>query len=225
MAGIVWRPARLAARQRRSPAINWNDPISTWRTSTGWRTPSSRTEAVRELRLSSSNVVRGWPGFGSMEVTGIWRYADSLSPGAGGISAPSPLPSPLRRPTAHLLGQLAVGNGTPRGRVEHGHRLPEGGRLGQPHRPRAEAAAHRRLDAVLERYAVHEDVVDRRLQVAGVDPEARRGVALRVEIHHEDPVAELGEGGAEVDRRRGLADAPLLVGDCDHPGERLRRAG
>src|SRR5437588_10637786 len=143
MAGIVCSPARLAARQRRSPAISWNDPISTWRTRTGCRTPSSRKEAVRALRLSSSNVDRGWAGLGSMAETGICRYADSLSPGAGGISAPRPLPSPLRRPTAYLLGQLAVGEGAPRGRVEHDDGLPERRGLGETYGPRHDAATDR----------------------------------------------------------------------------------
>ena len=57
-------------------------------------------------------------------------------------------------------------------------------------------------------------------------PEAGAGVALRVEVDHQDPVAEVGEAGAEVDRRRRLADAALLVGDGhdagQRPGERRR---
>src|SRR3954447_7221235 len=148
MAGMVCKPARLAARQRRSPAISWKDPSSAWRTRTGWSTPNSRTEAARPLRVSSSNVVLGCCGFGSMEETGSWRYADSLSPGAGGMSAPSPLPSPLRRPTAYLLGQLAVGEGAPRGRVEDDDRLPERGGFGETHGPRDDGPAHRVAEVV-----------------------------------------------------------------------------
>src|SRR5207248_8703775 len=119
------------------------EPSSSCRTSTGWSTPSSRTEAVNELRLSSSKLVRGCWGLGSMEETGICRYADSLSPGAGGISAPRPLPSPLRRPTAYLLGQLAVGDGAPRGRVEHDDGLPERRGLGETYGPRHDATTDR----------------------------------------------------------------------------------
>src|SRR3954471_2609090 len=76
-----------------------------------------------------------------MEETGSWRYADSLSPDAAGISAPKPLPSPLRRPTAYLLSQLAVRNRTPRGRIEHNHGLPERGRLRKADGPRHDAPA------------------------------------------------------------------------------------
>ena len=50
-------------------------------------------------------------------------------------------------------------------------------------------------------------------------PEARGGVALGVEVDDEDPVAQLGEGGAQVHGGRGLAHATLLVGDGDDPGQ------
>ncbi len=59
--------------------------------------------------------------------------------------------------------------------------------------------------------------------VAAVDAEAGRGVALRVEIDDQHILADGGERGAEIDRRRGLADAALLVGDGEHP--RRARAG
>src|SRR5690606_41718523 len=49
------------------------------------------------------------------------------------------------------------------------------------------------------------------------DAEPGRGVALRIEIHHEHPFASRGQCRAEVDGRGGLADAALLVGDRDHP--------
>ena len=56
-------------------------------------------------------------------------------------------------------------------------------------------------------------------------PRPVRGVALRIEVDHEGAVAELGQAGAEVDGRGGLADAALLVGDGDHPRERPLGAG
>ena len=49
-------------------------------------------------------------------------------------------------------------------------------------------------------------------------PERGGGVALRVEVDHQDPLAELGQRRRDVDGRRGLADAALLVGDHDDPG-------
>ena len=77
-----------------------------------------------------------------------------------------------------------------------------------------------RLDAVLDRDVVHDHVVDRALDVAVADAEPGRGVALRIEVDDEHPESELGEGGAEVHGRRGLADAALLVGDREDPGQR-----
>ena len=77
----------------------------------------------------------------------------------------------------------------------------------------------RRLDAIVERRVVHDHVVDRALDVAVADPEPGGRVALRVEVDHQDPVADLRERGAEVDGGGRLADAALLVGDRDDPGQ------
>src|SRR5579875_3414641 len=52
-----------------------------------------------------------------------------------GISAPRPLPNPLRRATAHLLGQLPVRDGAPGGWIEHDDGLPVRRGLREPHRP------------------------------------------------------------------------------------------
>ena len=54
-------------------------------------------------------------------------------------------------------------------------------------------------------------------------PEPRAGVALRVEVDDEHPVAEVGQAGAEVHRGRGLAHAALLVGDGHDPGQGRRK--
>ena len=51
-------------------------------------------------------------------------------------------------------------------------------------------------------------------------PEPGGGVALRIEVDDQHPVAEVGQAGAEVDGRGRLAHAALLVGDGDDPGER-----
>src|SRR3546814_5401994 len=59
-----------------------------------------------------------------------------------GIRAPRPLPSPLRRATAHLLGQFPVGNGAPGARIERDDRLPEGRCLREPDRAREIGRAH-----------------------------------------------------------------------------------
>ena len=83
----------------------------------------------------------------------------------------------------------------------------------------------RGLDAVLDGGIRHDHVVDRRLEVPGVDAEPGGRVPLRVEVDHQHPVVELGQGGTEVDRGRRLADATLLVGDGDHRGAGRRARG
>ena len=60
-------------------------------------------------------------------------------------------------------------------------------------------------------------VVGRGAARLALDAEPGRGVALRVEVDDQHVLADRGQGGAEIDRRRGLADAALLVGDRDHP--------
>ena len=50
---------------------------------------------------------------------------------------------------------------------------------------------------------------------AALHAEARRQVGLRVEVDEEDALVGEGEGGGEVDGGGGLADAALLVRDCD----------
>ena len=58
------------------------------------------------------------------------------------------------------------------------------------------------------------------VELVGRHAETGRQRALRVEVDQQHPAAVLGERGAQVDRRRGLADAALLVAQRDD----LRRA-
>ena len=51
-----------------------------------------------------------------------------------------------------------------------------------------------------------------------------RRVGLRVEIQEQHPQAAGGECRAEIDRRGGLADAALLVGDRQNPRRAVRCA-
>src|SRR5947209_7012909 len=148
-AGTIWRPARLAARQRRSPATSSYVPFPVGRTSTGCSTPNSRTEAVRAARASSSKEVRGWRRLAEMEATGIsWNPPAPSSPEPGGMRAPRPLPSPPRRATAHLLGQLPVCGGAPGGRIEHDDGLPERRRLREAHSAGHHRPAHLRSEVL-----------------------------------------------------------------------------
>src|SRR5579884_283063 len=139
---MVCNPARREARHRRSPAISSKRSVPTALTRIGCRTPRARMESVSEARLSSSKWARGWLGFGSTAETGTCRSTESESAfTSGGMRAPRPLPNPLRRATAHLLGQLAIGDGPARRRVEHDDGLSEGGRLRQTHSPGDDVAA------------------------------------------------------------------------------------
>src|SRR5437899_1661564 len=72
-----------------------------------------------------------------------WYSAPSTPIVPLGIRAPRPLPNPLRRMPAYLLGQLPVGDGPPGGWVEHDDRLPERRRLTQSNRARHDVAADR----------------------------------------------------------------------------------
>ena len=77
------------------------------------------------------------------------------------------------------------------------------------------------------RAAGDEEVVDGGVELVGVDAQAGRGRSLGVEVDDEDLAPQLGQGRAEVDRRRGLADAALLVAHGDDPSGsvRLQRSG
>ena len=77
--------------------------------------------------------------------------------------------------------------------------------------------------AVLERTVPHDDVVHRQFEVPGFDPQARRGVPLRIEVDDQDPEPELGQCGTQIDRRGRLADPTFLVGHGDDPGQAVPR--
>src|ERR1700722_13332593 len=66
--------------------------------------------------------------------------------------------------------------------------------------------------------ALHQQVVDGRVQLVRLDAEAHRQGALRIEVHEQHLATLLRQRGAEVDRRGGLADAALLIADGGDPG-------
>src|SRR5690606_32022049 len=78
-----------------------------------------------------------------------------------------------------------------------------------------------RDDHLFERQAFDHDVVHGGLHARAFHPDSAGGVALRV--HVDDQRAALGDGqaGAQIDGRRRLADAALLVRDRDDPGHAL----
>ena len=108
--------------------------------------------------------------------------------------------------------------------AERGHQLDLGAGEVEGRRDHEQVLEAGRLDAVERRRVVHEDVVDRALDVAGVDARAR-SMALpwgsRSTTRTRRP--DSARRGAEVHRGRGLAHATLLVGDGDDPGQLERR--
>lgn len=72
-----------------------------------------------------------------------------------------------------------------------------------------------------ERHALDERVVRRGHAPAVLDAQGGAGVALRVEVDDEDPLAELGQRRRDVDGGGRLPDPALLVGDHEDP----RRVG
>src|SRR5438094_587089 len=63
-------PAILAARQRRSPATNWNRSPDL-RTTRGWMMPLARMDWANSESLSLWNMRRGWCGLGSISSSGM----------------------------------------------------------------------------------------------------------------------------------------------------------
>ena len=114
-----------------------------------------------------------------------------------------------RRRAGQRLGEKALAVVAPR---ELDRRAGELGLRGHE----MEVPEARRLRELRERRAV-EQVVARRPVRALAEP--RGCVRLRVEVDDERPLAGLGEAGGEIDRRRRLADAALLVRKrVDPPG-------
>ena len=71
---------------------------------------------------------------------------------------------------------------------------------------------------------LHQQVVNRVVQlvVRYAQPGGQR--ALRIQVYQQHPAAVFGQRGAQVDRRRGLADAAFLVAHRDDLGRAVRRA-
>ena len=82
-------------------------------------------------------------------------------------------------------------------------------------------------DHLLDRHPVHEHVEHRALDRVRVQPLRHGQVALRVEVDAEDVEPPLPERHAEVERRRRLRDAALLVREREHlrVGEAWRCGG
>ena len=71
---------------------------------------------------------------------------------------------------------------------------------------------------------LHQQVVDGLVQLVVRHAQTGGQRALRVQVHQQHPPAVLGQRGAQVDRRRGLADAALLVAHRDDLGRAVARS-
>ena len=72
------------------------------------------------------------------------------------------------------------------------------------------------MDHLLEREAMHQDVEHRALDRVGIHALAHGQVPLWIEVDEEHLQPLLCKRNAEVQRRRRLRDAALLVGERDH---------
>jgi hypothetical protein len=68
---------------------------------------------------------------------------------------------------------------------------------------------------LLERDRVNDRFIDGAIQGVAIEAEAARGIALWIEVDDENPLSGECEIGREIDHRRGLTDAALLVGTGD----------
>ena len=110
-AGMDLRPASLAARQRRSPAMIWYLPLSfgSGRTSIACSTPLLFSESASSFKAASSNERRGWAGLRRISSISISfeTVARGLPPSVAG-TAPTASISPIRadRPRPRRDGLL-----------------------------------------------------------------------------------------------------------------------
>ena len=97
---------------------------------------------------------------------------------------------------------------------------------GELDRGRQDVDALLGLDDDLDRVdTLGQDVVDRGLEVLGVDAEREGQAGLRVEVDQQHAVPELGQRGADRGDGRGLRDPALLVGDGQRDGGRSPALG
>ncbi len=75
-----------------------------------------------------------------------------------------------------------------------------------------------RLDHLVQRDILDQQLIGGHVPVRRFDPQPGRGIALRVDIHHQNPLSAFDQRRGQVDCRRGLADTALLVGDGNDSG-------
>ena len=124
-------------------------------------------------------------------------------------------------PAVPLLLQSALQPGVP---AFGGHQLDlrarqvDGGRHDRHVR-------HRRLDdAVLQGGRTQQGLIDGWAATSPIQTDTGRGVALRIQIDDQNPLATGRKGGGEIDRGGGLADPALLIGNRENAWPGVRRS-
>ena len=99
--------------------------------------------------------------------------------------------------------------------AEHREQLALGRGEVDVRRRDVDALGLRRPDDLVDRRAPDEDIGHRHLDRVEVDAQAGGEIRLRIHVDAQDTQSVLGQGAGQVDRRRGLADPALLIGDRD----------
>src|SRR5205807_1167043 len=145
------RPARCAARHRRSPARSWYR-VPNRRSTSGWIMPLTWMDWASSASASSRKRVRGWYGLGSIKsISTRFELVEpegvSMGVGTGGVvtsaacecgsrmRAPSPRPSAFLAISNYLPCELNVGFSTFAINVVGYDRLSMTGCFGQPYVP------------------------------------------------------------------------------------------
>jgi len=87
--------------------------------------------------------------------------------------------------------------------------------VGTQHVVPARLRPQRRFD---HRGGLQQHVVHRELHLAFVDARTHGRVALRVQVDHQDALADASQSSGQIDRGGGFTDAALLVGDTKYFG-------
>ena len=109
--GTSCRPARCAARQRRSPATisKLSAAPGTARTMIGWMMPRSRTDPTSSSSSVSGKTLRGLRGFGRKNSIGTRRGLRGAARSTVAVSAPtSPMSAARPRPSRDLPASSAI---------------------------------------------------------------------------------------------------------------------
>ncbi len=76
------------------------------------------------------------------------------------------------------------------------------------------------LDHLAKRNILDQQLIGGHVAVGGLDPQPGGGIALRIDIHHQNPLATFHQSGGKIDRGRCLSDpafwlvTAMILGPC-----------